>query len=214
MKTESSRYVPLLLLCAGCGPAIYTFHVAPNRICGGDHVKLDWTASKAGTISAQPPQATPGEVPATGAATVTPTSSVRYHLEVSNFWGSAARDNDVELLAGRSLPIGQSIADPSARCVDRTLSVTALAPTDAWSTHAVVGGVTSLAADKHRYHVEHEGVKVDLGPGEISQAFAGKPVAGAWALSLTLLDAETCGTPSVPRNLGIQLVAACSTGST
>jgi len=212
MHSESSRYLSFFLLCAGCAPEIYSFHAAPNRVCGGDHVTLDWHASKSGTISALPQQAAPGDVPATGTASVTPTSSVRYHLEVSNFWGSAGRDNDVELLAGRSLAIGQSVADPSASCTDRTLSVIALAPTDAWSAQAIVGGIATLAEDKHRYHIEHAGVKVELGPGEVSQAFEGAPVAGPWALSLSLLEAEKCGTQSVPHNLGIQLVAACSTG--
>jgi len=213
MTRESIRYLWPLLLCASCAPAIYSFHVAPNRICAGDNVKLDWEASKAGAISAQPAQAGLGQVPATGTASVKPSSSVRFHLEVSNLWGKAARDNDVELLAGRSLAIGNSVADPSASCEGSTLSVTALAPASAWSAQAVVGGVTTLAEDKHRYHVEHAGVKLDLAPGQLSQAFAGRPVAGPWALSLTLLDGEKCGTPTVPRNLGLQLVAACSTGT-
>jgi hypothetical protein len=213
MPRERIRYAPILLLCASCAPAVYSFHATPKRVCPGESVKLEWQASKPGTISAQPAQASPGQVPATGTASVVPTSSVRYHLEVSNFWGTAARDDEVELLAARSLAIGNSVADPSASCEGSTLSVTAVAPANAWSAQAVVGGITTLTEDKHRYHVEHAGVKLDLTPGEVSQALAGKPVAGAWLLSLTLLDAEKCGTPTVPRNLGLQLVAACSTGA-
>lgn len=213
MNTRLARSLPLLLLCASCAPSIYTFHAAPRRICSGDSVKLDWNASKAGTISAKPQQPTPGEVPAQGSASLIPTSSARFHLEVSNLWGSAGRDNDVEVLAGRSLPVGQSVADPSATCAGGTLAVTALAPADAWSAQAVVGDVTTLSEDKHRYHIEHAGVKVDLSPGQVSQAFKGTKVAGTWALSLTLLDGEKCGTPTVPRNLGIQLVAACNPGA-
>ena len=210
MNSRLPRYLPLLLSCASCAPSIYSFHVAPRRICSGDSITLDWNASKAGTISAEPPQPTLGEVPEQGTASLLPTSSARFHLEVSNLWGSAGRDNDVEVLAGRSLPVGQSVADPSASCAGSTLSVTALAPSDAWSTRAVVGGVTTLSEDKHRYHVEHAGVKVELSPGEVTQVFKGTKVAGAWALSLTLLDGEKCGTQTVPRNLGIQLIAACS----
>ncbi len=212
MKPEALRNLPLVLVCVSCAPTIDSFRVSPNRICRGDRVTLTWEASKPGTISALPPQQpSPGQVPAIGSASVAPRSSVRYRLEVSNVWGSAARENDVELLAGRSLPIGQSVADPSARCVDKALSVTVLPPADAWSSQAIVGGISTLSEDKHRYHVEHAGVKLDLAPGELSQAFQGTPVAGAWALSLTLLDGEKCGTPTVPRNLGIQLVAACNT---
>ncbi|HYQ27110.1 MAG TPA: hypothetical protein VER04_07820 [Polyangiaceae bacterium] len=213
MNPRRTHSLPLLLLCASCAPSIYTFHAAPRRICRGDSVTLDWNASKAGTISALPAQPTPGEVPAQGTASVVPTSSARFHLEVSNLWGSAARDNDVEVLAGRSLPVGQSVADPSATCADSTLAVTAQVPADAWSAQAVVGAVTTLGEDKHRYHIEHAGLKVDLSPGEVTQAFKGTKVAGAWALSLTLLDGEKCGTQSVPHNLGVQLVAACSIGA-
>ncbi|HET7544727.1 MAG TPA: hypothetical protein VFK05_32885 [Polyangiaceae bacterium] len=199
-----------LLLCVSCAPAIYSFRANPHRVCAGESVTLEWQASTEGTLSAEPPQTVPGRVPATGTASVVPTSSVRFHLEVSNLWGSAAREDEVEVLSGRSLAIGNSVADPSASCEGSTLSVTAVAPTDAWSAQAVVGGITTLAEDKHRYHVEHAGLKLDLAPGESSQAFAGKPIAGTWALSLTLLDGEKCGTPTVPRNLGLQLVAACS----
>src|SRR6478609_3503135 len=211
ISVAQARGLLLALLCASCAPAIYTFHVAPNRICAGDHVTLDWSASTSGTISATPVQPTPGDVPATGTVSVVPTSSARYHLEVKNIWGSAARDNDIELLAGRSLPIGNSIADRvhPASCSQGTLSVMALAPQSAWSANAVVGDVTTLAEDRHRYHIEHAGVRLDLAPGETSSAFKGKPVAGEWALSLTLLEGEVCQTPSLPLNLGIQLVAAC-----
>jgi hypothetical protein len=97
--------------------------------------------------------------------------------------------------------------------VGSTLSVMALAPTEAWSAHALVGDIRTLAEDEHRYHIEHGGVQVDLGPGEGSQAFKGTPVAGNWALSLSLREGEVCGTQTVPRNLGIQLVTACSTGT-
>ena len=213
MNTAFPLCFPLLFLCTCSAPAIYSFHASPNKICEGDSVTLDWSASKEGTISAQPAQHAPGKVPAKGSASLVPTSSARFHLEVSNSWGSAGRDDDVELLSGRSMPIGQSVADPSATCSGSTLSVTALlATTDTWSAHAVVGGVTTLAEDKHRYHVEHAGLKLDLAPGDLSQVFKGTPVAGAWALSLTLLDGEKCGAESVPHNLGIQLVAACSRG--
>ena len=212
MRVAPASSLLLVLLCASCAaPAIFSFHVAPNRICAGDQVTLDWSASKAGKISAMPEQPTPGEVPAKGTASVVPTASARYHLEVKNLWGSAARDNDVEVLAGRTQPIGNSIADPAhpPSCIERTLSVVALAPSNAWSAHAVVGDVTTLAEDRHRYHIEHAGVRLDLAPGETSSAFKGKPVAGEWALSLTLLEGEVCQTPSLPLNLGIQLVAAC-----
>jgi hypothetical protein len=209
MNLAIPRSIPLLFLCAGCPPAIYSFHANPHRVCGGDSVTLDWNASKDGKISVVLPKGTPVSVPAQGTASIQPTSVIRLHLEVSNLWGSAGRDDDVEVLTGRSIPVGQSVADPSATCEGSTLAVIATAPVEAWSAHALVGGIAALAEDKHAYHIEHAGVKVDLAPGGTSQAFKGTPVAGAWSLSLTLLDGEKCGSQTVPHNLGIQLAAVC-----
>jgi hypothetical protein len=201
--------VPLLFLCAGCAPAIYSFHANPRRVCGGDSVALDWKASTDGKLSVALPKGASASVPAEGTASVQPTAVVRLHLEVTNLWGSAGRDNDIEILTGRSIPVGQSVADPSATCAGSTLGVTATAPAEAWSAKALVGDVVPLAEDKHTYHIEHAGVKADLAPGGTSSAFKGTPVAGAWLLSLTLLDGEKCGAQSVPHNLGIQLAAVC-----
>jgi hypothetical protein len=210
MKTEGVFGLFLLLGLCGCSPSIYSFKAEPNRICGGDPVKLSWNASKAGMITGA--QA-PGEVESQGSAQVFPrSSSVRYHFEVSGLFGSAARDVDVEIADRKTGPIGQSISDPSATCSGSTLAVTAVAPPELVSSNLLVGSITTLAEDKHAYHVEHAGKTADLAPGASTDAFAGLPLTGDWKLSLTLLPAEQCGTPSVPRNLGVQVFTSCAGG--
>lgn len=209
MRARSVFTLALVGLC-GCPPAIYSFKAEPNRICGGDAVKLSWSASKAGVITVA--QA-PGPVEANGTAEVVPRSnSVRYHFEVSGLFGSAARDADVEIADRKTGPIGQSISDPSAACKERTLSVVALAPPELVSSRLLVGSLTTLTEDKHTYHVEHAGKAADLAPGASTNAFEGMPLTGEWKLSLTLLPAEQCGTPSVPRNLGVQVFTSCVRG--
>lgn len=202
--------LPLLLACAGCGPAIYSFTAQPNKVCNGGAVALSWNASTDGKITSVAPNGLPPLVPARGSASITPSTVIRLRLQVSNFWGSASRDNDIEMLSGRSLEIGQSVADPSAKCEGNALSVTATAPAQSWSATARVDNIGSLAGDRHVYHVEHAGVTADLAPGTSTRAFQGTPVVGPWLLSLTLLAGEKCGTPTVPRILGVELTTTCS----
>ena len=219
--------LPCLLACAGCSPAIYTFTAQPNKVCGGDHVVLTWNASTDGKLTVVeptglppdklpqkvvPPSGLPSGVPAQGSASVQPSTTVRVHLEVSNLWGSAGRDDDIEVLSGRSLELGQSVADPSAACGDGVLSVTATAPAQSWSATAQVNTIASLAGDKHTYHVKHAGVEADLAPGASTQAFQKTSVTGPWLLSLTLLDGEKCGTKAVPHTLGVELTTICTPG--
>ena len=213
MNVKLAVSMLLLLTCTGCPPAIYSFTAQPNKVCNGGSVALSWNASSDGRLTALPPKGTASVVPAQGSASVAMSTVVRLHLEVSNLWGSAARDNDIEMLSGRSIEIGQSVADPSATCAGSTLSVTATAPAQSWSATALVDNIGSLAGDKHAYHVEHAGVKADLAAGGAStRAFQGTPVVGPWLLSLTLLSGEKCGTATVPRILGVELTTTCSPG--
>src|SRR3954466_2394915 len=99
--------VPLLvLLSAGCSPAIYSFAALPNESCPDSPVVLSWHASNAGEISSKPAgfsYATPS--PEGSTTTPTPKVTTRYHLEVHNLWGSAARDADVTVPTGSVVPI-------------------------------------------------------------------------------------------------------------
>ena len=206
------RYgAPLLALtCAGCAPAIYTFTALPNVSCPGAPVTLTWSASKAGQVSSSPTGFSYSTTPSGTTETSTPRVTTRYHLAVQNLWGSAGRDADVSVPAGTLIPIGGSVADPSATCANGQLSLTAKAPPDMWQSQLVVDQVTTLEADAHSYHVEHGGKQADLTPGGTSVAFASTAVGGDWKLTVTLMGAEKCGTPSVPLNLGVRLTTACT----
>ncbi len=204
------RYAATLLLCVGCSPSIYTFKALPNESCPGTPITLSWDASKEGQISSPAgfSYATPSAQGST--PTTTPQVTTRYHFEVKNIWGSAARDADVTVPAGSVIPIGGSVADPSATCADGQLSVTAKAPPEYWQSQLVVVRITTLEADKHGYHVEHGGKQADLAPGATSDALADTVVGGDWKLTLSLIGDEKCGSPTVPRNLGVRLTTACT----
>jgi hypothetical protein len=206
------RYGPAsLLVCAGCSPAIYTFTALPNQSCPGTPLTLSWNASKEGKISTQPggfSYATPTARGSTALAT--PKGTTRFHFEVNNLWGSAARDADVTVPTGSVLAIGGSVADPSATCADGKLSVTAKAPAEYWQSQLRVLRITTLQADPHSYRVEHGGKQAELTPGATSDALAGTVAGGDWKLTVSLMGDEQCGSPTVPLNLGVRLTTACT----
>jgi hypothetical protein len=217
------RYGVLLLGLAavGCAPAIYTFTATPNESCPGAPVTLAWNASKeGGQISSQPAGFSyPTTVSKGSTPTTTPQVTTRYHFEVKNLWGSAARDADVTVPVGSLVPIGGSVTDDNApTCVEGKLSLTAKAPPDMWQSQLRVAQIATLEGDAHTYHVEHGGKQADLtpggAPGNSSDALAGTVVGGDWKLSVTLIGAERCPTPgaplTVPRNLGVRLTTACT----
>ena len=132
-------------------------------------------------------------------------------MEVKNLWGSAGRDADVTVPAGSAIPIGGSPTDDaSPTCADGKLSLTAKAPSDMWQAQLVVARITTLEADPHTYHVEHAGKQADLKPGDSSAALASTVVGGDWRLTVSLIGDEKCGTPTVPRNLGVRLTTTCT----
>jgi hypothetical protein len=191
-----------------CGPSICFFEAKPNRICRGDVVTLSWHASRDGTITSSARGAVSSSVSQSGTKQVSPPATVRYRLEVSNLFGSAARDVDVEVANGKTGAIGQSVS-PTATCVGTALGVTALAPAALVSSSLSVGAVTTLDEDSHVYHIEHAGKSADLSPGAATNAFEGTPLCGPWKLSVTLLPGEQCATPSLPVNLGVKVAALC-----
>ena len=205
----------LLLLCASCKPAIYSFEAKPNMSCPGTPFTLSWNASKTGTVTAKP-YALDFEVPErTGEKRVTtPDGTTRYHFHVENIWGEDNREVDVRVPVSKPVPVGQSIVDDSARCTDGKLSVTAKAPPPLWQSNLVVAQLTTLPGDPHTYHLEHAGKTADVAPGDTSSAFAGTLVAGDWLLSITLNSEEHCMAPdapaNVPLNLGVNLTTACT----
>lgn len=82
--------------CA-CSPTIYRFEATPNKVCKGQTSTLSWAASNRGSITAAPPNESPGEVFAEGTSIVTPQASGTYHLESATLLASSGRDVRVEV---------------------------------------------------------------------------------------------------------------------
>lgn len=206
LKIAIACAVPLVLTSLGCA-SIQRFDATPSKVCRGESVTLSWDATAKGSISATPPNSSPGSVFAQGTSVVAPSVSGTYHLEVSTLVASDSRDVKVEVTDGKTAPIGQAATDASASCIGKTSTVTATAPQDL--AGAKVAFVASAKDDKHTYHIEHDGKSADLPPGGTVQTFKGSPMSGEWTLSLTLLEGEKCGTPTAPVKLSIDVVTSC-----
>ncbi len=191
----------------GCAPQVHSFMAEPNVICIGSSSKLTWAASTDGTLSSTPVVEPPRQVTANGGLSVAAATTTRFHLEVSNLFGSDGRDVDVSVLASPEVKVlGQSVADPSAGCDASNLWVTAVAPANFWDSRLKVGLVSST--DNRSYHLEHAGRVTDVTPGKPSNAFAGLDVSGPWRLVTPLAAGEACG-HQTPPSLMIGVAAAC-----
>lgn len=89
--------LPLLLAFAACTPTIYQFEASPARVCKGQSSKLSWNATHGGSITASPPNESPGEVFGQGSSVVTPKGSGSYHLESKNVIFTEGSDVRVEV---------------------------------------------------------------------------------------------------------------------
>lgn len=87
----------LAVSAGGCAPTIYRFDATPSRVCKGQTSTLSWAASNRGSISASPPNESPGEVFAEGTSIVTPQASGTYHLESATLIASSGQDVRVEV---------------------------------------------------------------------------------------------------------------------
>jgi hypothetical protein len=206
LKIVTVCAVPVVLASAACA-SIQHFEATPAKVCRGESVTLSWDATAPGSISATPPNASPGSVLAQGTSVVTPSVSGRYHLEVSTLVASDARDVNVDVTDGKAAAISQAANDASASCVGKVSTVTATAPQELAS--AKVAFIASAKDDKHTYHIEHDGKSADLAPGASAQTFKGSPMSGEWTLSLTLVEGEKCGTPTAPSKLSVDVVTSC-----
>jgi len=174
-------------------------------------VELSWQASKDGVLSTKTPPSTLGTVPAHGSKQVSPASTTTYHLEVRNLFGSAAREVDVDVRGpgGKKL-IGRSVADPATTCANGMLTVIDdIEPTN-WGSGLIVATVELPHGVDRTINVQHEDRDTELNSTTRgSDQFAGLPVVGKWQLRTPLIAGETCGTPTIPRNLTIMVGLAC-----
>jgi hypothetical protein len=212
------RFAPVVvtvsLVALGCSPSIHAFRAEPNVVCGGSPTKLSWSASNDGALSAVPPDASLGAVAENGSRAVTPAAATKYRLTVKRLWKSVSRDIDVEVVTAptETKPIGGSIGDDKSQttCEANTLAVRVNAPPEDWDPRITVTSVALPARVNRTYVVEHEGRSATIAPGAPSSAFAGLPVQGSWRLSTPLGPSEACGTPTVPRNLSIDISSTCA----
>jgi hypothetical protein len=206
-----------LVMLSACKPTIHSFRADPNVACPSAPVRLTWSATSGGEISATPAVDGMGSVSKSGSTVVMPTGTTRFHLASSNLWGTASRDIDVDVRAVPSdpKPIGASVGDLSAspRCEGKTLSVAVVAPPASWDEHLLVAAIELPRQVIRHYHVEHAGISAELDPGSRSTAFERAPVRGTWLLSTALEDGEACGS-NVPLSLLINVYAGCNAAGT
>jgi hypothetical protein len=89
--------VPVLLATAACSPTIYQFEASPSRVCKGQTSTLSWNATHGGSITATPPNESPGQVFGQGTSVVTPQASGTYHLESRHIVFSSGQDVRVDV---------------------------------------------------------------------------------------------------------------------
>jgi hypothetical protein len=197
-------------LLAGCKPSICFLRAEPNVSCRGVPVRLLWEASSGGRLVSTPADKDDGAVGESGSKLVTPSVRTRYRLYATNSWGRDMRDVDVDVVTApaQTLPIGTSTADPSTRCENGSVSVTFVAPAEAWDEHLRASSVAVGAHVGRRYHVEHGDIATDLSPGATTTAFADLAVQGTWSVSTPLGPDESC--QKLPRSVILDVASTCS----
>ncbi len=89
--------MPVLLATVTCAPTIYQFQATPSRVCKGQSSTLSWNATHGGSITATPPNESPGQVFGQGTSVVKPQASGSYHLESRHIVFSSGQDVHVDV---------------------------------------------------------------------------------------------------------------------
>lgn len=198
----------LLLVGAGaCKPTITSFRAQPNFICPSNSAQLVWSASTGGQIVDASSGAVVVKTAPRGSTTVTPNEPTRYRLDATSLFGTTSRETDIAVASGTAQELGTSIADPSARCDNSVLTVSAEAKSELWDGRVFAGQVAALG--NLPLHVEHAGTHADIPAGGSTDAFRDSTVLGTWTLSLHLPAGQSCG-PGVPRNIAVKISPTCS----
>jgi hypothetical protein len=196
-----------LLLGSGCKPTIASFRAQPSFICTNTSAQLVWSASAGGQIVDTSSGVVIVKTSASGSTTVTPTQPARYRLDAVSRFGTTSRETDVNVAGGMAQELGASVADPSARCNNAMLTVTAEAKPEFWDARVHAGSVAALG--NLPLHVEHAGARVDIPVGSSTDAFKDSTVLGTWTISFRLPPGQSCG-PGLPRNLAVKVSPTCS----
>lgn len=97
MMKFSHFCVPVLLASAACTPTIYQFEATPSSVCKGQSTTLHWNATHGGSITASPPNESPGTVFGQGSSVVTPKASGTYTFQSKHIILTEEKDVKVEV---------------------------------------------------------------------------------------------------------------------
>jgi hypothetical protein len=199
----------LALTLLGCA-ATAELHAKPDNVCAGRAVRLTWDGSSSGELSAEPADASLGDVPESGQKTVHPKVTTTYRLKVSSGFSSQTSEAKVQVVtppAGGSTIRG-AVADEGSGCAPGKLWVTARVEPGAWDRRLRIDQVRST--DGRAYRVQHAAQTAESPADGASDALRDLPPAGAWRLETPLRAGETCGGATAPESLSIALTFVCA----
>jgi hypothetical protein len=200
--------VALLVVALGCASTA-TITAKPASVCAGRTVRLTWDGSHSGEISAEPAEASLGDVPESGTKSVRPKVTTTYRFRVGSLFGSASSETTVKVVAVPEKPtaIRGVFADEGSGCAPGRMWVTARVAPDAWDSRLRVNLLSS--ADGRAYRVEHAARSADVTADAPSDALRDLPIAGAWRLETQLRPGESCG-ESAPAELSVNVGFVCA----
>jgi hypothetical protein len=172
-------------------------------------VRLTWSGSGSGALSAEPADPALGDVPDSGTKTVHPAVTTSYRFRVSSLFSHVDAGAQVKVLSPPATPtaISAPSSDASAGCAPHALWVTARVAPDAWDAHLRVLEVR--AGGGRAYRVDHAAQRAEIAAGESSDAFRDLPIAGAWRLETPLAPGEGCG-GALPDALSVDVTFVCA----
>jgi hypothetical protein len=207
--------LPIAFGLTACDASVNQFTASPHYVCPGQQVQIAWSVTGSGTMKSVPPLASlpDGPVNDEGHATVAPTTTTDVELHVTRFLGhETSSTQELRVLGAASTPepLTVSLADSSAGCGGG--KVWATVHPQHFSNDLKVATVSSHAGDGRTYDVAHAGIHATVSPGTTATQFAGSPIMGDWMLTSSLAGGESCGTPTLPRNLVVDVVTQCAPG--
>lgn len=215
------RRSPELLLClllapllGGCvKPQILRFSTAPEVICPGDVVELDWETNGRVHLKATPEVEGLGARGGTGQQRVTVQGPTRFTLQVSRFLAGTQFTEQEVLSPPHELEYGlDDTRGPSPfTCSEQTgvLEAGFSLEDRHFSPRVSLGRVTNM--NLRALGVNKGGVSETLPEGAGSSALAGQSAQGPWRLSVPLQPGERCADAleSVSGRLIIKLQFSC-----
>lgn len=199
----------LAFLALGCA-ATATLRAKPEVVCAGRAVRLTWSASHSGELSADPEDKSLGDVGDSGQKTVRPKVTTTYRLHVSSLLTSITSSTTVKVVSVPDTPaaLTGSVADEGSGCAPGRIWVTARVPPGAFDSRLRVNLVSS--PDGRGYRVEHAARSGEVTPGAPSDALRDLPISGAWRIETALRPGEVCGDASAPQSLGVSVSFVCA----